>query len=314
MSGFDSTAMFTLRRRMSIGQLVALELGTQVLSIAVMVVWALAYPTVWALVVGGAVRPLLQTLGSHLLRVGYRNRFAWDAQAAREIREFGRWIVGSSAIHFFGTQGDRLLLGHYLGAATLGIYSIAAYLAEAMGTVVLRVTHGVLYPMFSRVGREVDRDGIREVFYQSRLRLDPAYMIGLGAIIVLGPWLVQLLWDDRYADAGWMLQILCVRGVAGCMLAPCDRCLLALGESRAIFQRSVFRTVTLLGGMPLGWWAAGLPGLLWVATLSEFSGFFALWPRFHRRGLLWLSRELLAVAFLGVGLALGVVAQAWLTS
>lgn len=304
LQGFQSTAIFTLRRRVQIGSLTVLELGGQVLSVAVMIGWAQFDRSVWALIAGGVARVIFRLIASHLLPVGYRNRWGIDPECRREILGFGGWILGSTALFFLSRQADRLLVGKLLGVATLGVYTIAVMLAEVVDLVATRIAGNVFFPIFSQVGKEGVGE-LRRVYYSARLHLDAVFVTSLGALTMLGGLVVDLLWDERYADAGWMFEVLCCRVAMNVVVYPCDRCLLAMGEGRYPFYRSVARFLWVVVAVPVGYAYAGIEGVIGAAAVAEIPVFFVLWPAFHRRGMLRLSRELLAFAFFATGALLG---------
>lgn len=302
--GFQSTAVFTLRRRVHLGWLVILEVGTQIVTVAVMLVWASQDPSVWALVAGGVVAAAARSAATHALPVGRRNGFAWDRTAVHEILHFGKWIFGSSAIFFFGRQGDRLLLGRFMGVGPLGVYSIAVMLSETVGMVIDRVNAGVLYPMFSEVGRG-GAEELGRVYYRTRLRLDALALPAVGGLAALGEPIVAFLWDERYHDAGWMLEVLCVRVAMGCVLTPGESCLTALGHPRYGFGRSVARTGWILLMVPIGFAYGGIEGIVWATALSELPGALVVFPAFASLGMLRASREILAPVLFAVGWGAG---------
>jgi len=227
----------------------------------------------------------------------------WDQSAWQEITQFGRWIFGSSVATFLSSQSDRLILGRLLGMSTLGVYSVALMLSEAIGAAVSRVVAGVLYPVFSRVSNE-EPEILRDEYYAARLRLDVAALPALGMLTMLGDFIVILLWDARYVEAGWMLRVLAIRVAFACIMLPCEVCLVATGESRFGFLRSVVRMFAVLIGVPLGYAWGGPEGLVLAVALSEFPAAFVLWPASAKRGLFKFSRELLAFGLFGVGVLL----------
>ena len=52
IAGLNSTAIFTLHKQLSVGKLTVCELGTQLISTVVMILWAWVSPSIWALIVG----------------------------------------------------------------------------------------------------------------------------------------------------------------------------------------------------------------------------------------------------------------------
>jgi O-antigen/teichoic acid export membrane protein len=315
LHGLSSTSLLTLRRRVDLAPLAILEVASKVMGVGVMVIWALIHPSVWALIAGSLVEAACHCAGSYMMKLGpaghVRNRFGWDPEAARAVIHFGKWIFGSSAVFFFGRQGDRLLLGKFLGIAWLGIYNIAVFLSEAALMLIDRITHGVFFPIFSEAARDGD-ERLKRVYYSTRLRLDWLALPSVGALAVLGPSVVELLYDDRYVEAGWMLQALCIRVAMGCVLGPCETCLFARGQTRYGFYRNVVRTAWIWIGIPIGWSLAGIEGLVWATALSEIPVLLVLWLPFHRFGLLRPSREAGAVVAFLLGIVLGSLTNDWI--
>lgn len=304
VNSWHSTSLYTLRRRLSVGRLNLIELGAQLCSLVVTVTWSLLHASVWPLVAGSIAGPLFRVVASHRLDVGYKNRFAWDPASRTAIANFGKWIMAASAVFFVSWQSDRLLLGKFLGVKELGIYSIALMLSEAMSSLITRVTYGVLHPVFSRVQREA-RERLSSVYYRVRLMLDAVSLPAIGVMIMLGPFVVRLLYDARYREAGWMLQVFCVRVAMNCIQTPCETCLFSIGQTRYGLYQNIARAIWILVGMPAGWLIGGLHGLVWAVALSEIPIFFVSWPALHRAGVLRLRREAFAFVFLVAGIGVG---------
>jgi O-antigen/teichoic acid export membrane protein len=306
--GLHSTSIFTLRRWLRLGWVNGLDLAQTVLTIPLTITLAWLHPSAWALIIGSVFSSFVFSAASHFLPVPYRNRFQWDKEASQEIRKFGRWVLGSSAAAFIGGQIDRVFMGRFLGATWLGVYSVALTLSEAVGAMVYRLISGVLYPVLSEAGRETDGN-IAKLYYRLRLQLDLLSMGGPGLLAGGGGWIVHLLWDERYADAAWILQILCVRLAIASLVSPSETCLLALGHPRYNFQRSAARLVAAVVLIPVGWYAGGVKGLLWGTVATEAVTALAVWPKCRSLGLLNFRRELLAIAIFVVGFGIGHLAK-----
>jgi O-antigen/teichoic acid export membrane protein len=302
--GFGSTAAHTLSRRLERMALLKQEIASKVLSMVVMFVWALAHPSVWALVAGAATQAVCETVFSHvLLPVGYRNRFCWDKESAREIGRFGKWIFGSSTFTFLAGEGDRLLLGRLLSMASLGIYSMAGMLASAVGIAVGRVSTSVLYGLLSTVAREQPEELSRH-YYAARLKMDLIAMPALGGLMALGPLVVQILYDDRYVEAGWMLQILSIRIALQCMFGLAGVALMSLNRPQYHVHANAGRFLAVWAGIPIGYAIGGVEGVVWATALSELPALVVFTVGLWRARVLRPMRELLAPA----GVLAGVVA------
>ena len=310
--GFHSTSVLTLRRRLEVGWVNALELGQQVVGLSVMIVWAKLHPSVWALIGGTLAGATVYSLGSHFLPVGRKNRFRWDRSAYLEMSRFGRWIFGSSAVTFFASQGDRALFGRYFGAKELGVYQVAAELSNSAAAVVERLIAGVLYPLLSRARTERSPEELTSIYYRARLALDLFAQSALGFLCAIGAWIVELIWDPRYWGAGSFLPMLCLRAATSCLVTPAECCLTSLGMPRYGFWRSLIRAVSVWLALPIGFHFGGVPGMVWAVAVTELPSLVLVWFRFRTLGMLRVGRELMAVAIFVAAYAVGSAIVPWL--
>jgi O-antigen/teichoic acid export membrane protein len=299
-----SAALYSLRRSVNIAPLVALELGVQFVTLGIVIALAFALRSAWALVIGMAISSSLRTVASFWLPSSHRHAIHWDREVLRYMREFGKWIFLSTALTFISRQGDRLILGKLLGVSELGVYSVAVMLSEAMSELVTRVTHGVIFPLLSRV-REEGSERLQMVYHRTRLALGALSLPILGAIAASGRFIVYFLFDSRYHEAGWMLELLAIRVAMLCTLTPCETCLNALGKSRYGFIQGLVRSIWIALFVPLGVHFGGLRGLVWVMAFSELPVFFVFWPAMKRSGLLRMGLEFTSLALFGLGYGLG---------
>lgn len=304
-SGFESTALLTLLRRVDSRRLALLDLTLQLVGIGVTIIGAYFTRSVWAIVAGLLATGASKTLLSHFyLDVGYKNRFFWSKEAAQRIVRFGRWIFFASLVTFFSSQVDRMVLGKLLGLAELGVYAVAVSLAEVGMMLVQRLTSQILFPILSRVHRE-QPDRVSNVFYRARLGLDALSLPAAGALFVLAPWVIDLLYDDRYADASWMLSVLTLRITISCMVVPMETCLFALGGAHFGLMKSLCKLGAMAVGLPIGYHYFGLAGIVWATALSDLPALLVLFPAFARRKLLKVHRELLVPVLFTLGVLLG---------
>jgi O-antigen/teichoic acid export membrane protein len=177
--------------------------------------------------------------------------------------------------------------------------------------VVTRVVSGVMYPALSEAGR-LDGPGVSDFYYRLRKRLDLLSMSSAGFLAAMGGWFVHLLWDRRYGDAAWILQILCVRTAMTLMVSPTETCLFSLGHTRYGFLRSMTRLLGSLVCLPIGWHVAGIKGVIWGTVVTEFLTFFAVWPKIISLGIFRIRNELRAVGIFAAAFGLGLLVRHFL--
>jgi O-antigen/teichoic acid export membrane protein len=302
--GFVSTSIYTARRHMDFKRLTLLDLSNEVVTFVFLVAWAYFFPSVWALVGGAVISQIYLVLASYLYLPGTRNKFRWDRSALDTFMHFGKWIYLSSAVYFLSTQSDRFLLGSFLDMASLGVYGTATVLSGAAQTIILKINSDVLLPAYSRVVPQ-GAEKLRAAIYRSRLAIDAGLVFPIAVAVMLAPSIVRLLYDSRYQDAGWMLQILCLRLVLVATLSNSESCLLALGKANYSFIQNLSRAIAILISIPIGWSLFGTKGVIWAIALSELLPLAVMWIGLARLGMFRSLVEFRTVLFAVGGTLVG---------
>jgi O-antigen/teichoic acid export membrane protein len=195
---------------------------------------------------------------------------------------------------------------------TLGVYSIALMLAEAPTEALGRLSNHVLFPLFSRI-QHSSKD-LSEVFRSARWPLLAlAGWLGAG-MIAGGPTIVRLLYDSRYWEAGWMLQILSAGLWFGVSLTETHEAIvLAVGRSDLTAAMAFAKVLGMVAFVPLGYWLGGFLGAVIGLAMSELvryamSVFAAGKVGFDER-----REDLKLTVRVGISALTGWVAVAWLT-
>ncbi len=305
IGGFQSTKLFEARRNLSLAHVTKIQITSQVAGLLLMFGWVLIDRSIWALVAGNVCSALVTVLLSHAWLPGVRNHWDWNRSAFSEIFHFGKWLFLSSILGFLANQGDRLLLGGLIDATLLGVYVIAAGIFNLAEQLLSIIIGDVSFSALSEVIRERPAH-LKTSYYGFHVVIAPITYFCAGILMFFGQTLIALLYDRRYEQAGWMLEIISVALVTIPFRVAID-CLLALGLSRLFTQLLAIRVVSLFLLVPLGFHYFNLPGALWGFVASHFSSLPAIIYYKIRYGLFDLSKELLLMpAWLaGVLLAMG---------
>jgi O-antigen/teichoic acid export membrane protein len=176
-------------------------------------------------------------------------------------------VFVSSFIGVFALNADRIVLGGLVPAGMLGQYAIASTIVGAMHGIFTKLYGTVAMPAMSETVR-ADRQALRTVFYRLRTPSDVALFLSAGLLAGCGSLLIDLLYDHRYQDAGWMVQILAfsllwTRHSASQLLYLA----LALPKQVAIINATRFVAVFL--ALPAGYYLGGMKGALWGLSLHQ---------------------------------------------
>jgi O-antigen/teichoic acid export membrane protein len=303
ISGFESTKLFQANRNLSIHRITQIEIFSQVAGLTCMIVWVTIDRSIWSLVAGNICSASVKTILSHVWLRGHNNSWQWDDNAFREIVHFGKWIFLSSILGFMINSGDRILLGGMLSATELGVYTIAFLMTNSVENVIGKLITDVSYPALSEVLRDRPAE-LKAIYYRFHVVIASCTYLIAGGLMTSGQTVIDLIYDHRYSQAGWMLEIL-----ACALIAIPFRLALysfqSLGMPRLHSHIIAIRLMTLFILTPVGYHFFGLRGALWSIVLSGFAGLPLTIFYTMKYRLFDLRRELTLLPMVLAGMILG---------
>jgi O-antigen/teichoic acid export membrane protein len=262
VTSFGSTGVAIATRNVELARLTQIDLVTQAIGIVATVLFAWWRPNVWALIWGNLVTSVLRVAASHLLLPGPKNRFAWDRSAARGIFSFGGWMMLSSTITFLLGEGSRLLSASLLDIRLIGLIGLAAALSLMTGNAIQQLAGRVLFPAYAEVARSNDRERLSRVVEKSRFtQILPSWGVSV-LLCFAGGWLIDFLYDPRYADAGLVLRIQAAGLMVGILTSSYGGVLWSIGKMRMSTLLLAIQAVFLWCGMLAGFHLGGPIGVL----------------------------------------------------
>lgn len=303
ISSYKSMASPVLHRKLEVGKLEVIEIVSQVAGLIVMLSWVWLYPSIWALLSASIISTIVSTALSFSL-FDFRHKLVWDKAINKEVFDFSKWIVFASALTFLFSQADKLYFAAKIDAATLGVYSIAFMLVAMINTVAQTLAEKVVFPVFSSQVHS-ERQLLKEKYYKIRLFSDlPIFLIS-GLIIALGPLIISTLYDVRYANAGWILQILVVSVIGNTLSSVSMECLSALSITKVRMWVMLVRTLSLFIGLPLVYPHYGFYGAIWVVAVNVLVSLPLTWYTLARNSVFDFLKEIRMLPFVAVGYFIG---------
>jgi len=285
-------------RELNRGRLEVIDLISQICGISMMLSIAWHFHSIWALVSAGVVAKMVNVVLTYKL-FSYRHQFAWNKEIVKEVFTFGKWIVGASVLSYLALQGDKLIFASYVSASELGVYSIAFMLAGVVSSILDKLTSKIGLPVFSRIVAE-SPGKLKDKYYFIRLRQDFIVFTLIGGLIAIAPTLIDFLYDDRYYDAGWILQILSISLVGFVMTRLGLSCLTALGSTKIRMHIMLVKSLMIFIGLPILLNKYGLEGAVWGVTLSAFVGIPIQYVEMNRKGVFSFIKEVRVLPVVGI--------------
>ncbi|PZN97010.1 MAG: polysaccharide biosynthesis protein [Alphaproteobacteria bacterium] len=299
----------TANRHLMLGRVTLLEMVAQVISLSLMVGLAISLRSVWALIWGSLFGMMVQVALMSLFLPGQRNRIRWEMTAVHQLLHFGKWIFLSTICGFLLSQGDKLILGKFLPLDVFGVYNIGFFLGSFPMLLGMVVITRILIPIYRDRPPAESRENFLKL-RKMRVMVTGGLLAMLATIAFSGVWLVDLLYDNRYRDAGAIVVLIACMQIPVIIGLTYDQAALAAGDSRRFLVVSATKATLVLTGIFLGVQAGGLPG----AIIGQGLGILAAYP-----ALVWLAARLgvwdpahdLGFAGLGLLFAAGAVWWNW---
>lgn len=270
ITSFNSTNLLSLSRHMGVRKLSLLDISTQIFSLFVTAGCAKLYPSVWALVIGTVVSSIFRLTVSFYPPVipGIRNRFCWDKESVKELTHFGKWILLATALFFFASQADRLILAKLVSFSLLGIYNIAYSVSDIPRAIINSLALKVGYPFIVKMVHLPIAE-FRKAFLRYRFYALLAGAFLLSCVVHLGGFLVTKMYDQRYHAAAWMVPILALGLWHTLMYATTMPALFSLGKSKYSAIGNGFYCATIITAIPVAFKFFGMPGAVVAVAAGD---------------------------------------------
>ena len=237
-----------LQKYLLFKRLALIEITSSLLGLAVAVASGImhqgVYALIWAQLASATARAtLLASYGWRRWRPRLHVRFA----DLKGYVRFGAYQMGERTIYYWAANIDYLLIGRFLGATPLGLYTIAFQLVVVPVNKLSPVLTRVAFPVFSR--RQHDdaalRRGYRELIELVAFATFPL-LIGLAAT---APVAVKALFGAAWSPSVVLIQLLVPMGMVMAVSSPCGSLYLAKGRADAGFWLNVVNTAVVVAAL-----------------------------------------------------------------
>lgn len=263
ISGFASTKVALANRNVDALRVTWIDVGSLALSLVVAMLLAYRDPSPWALVWGNVVGAIVKVAAGHALLHGPGNRLRWNRDAARQILSFGSWVLLSSSLTFLVGEGNKLIAAALMSVHLLALTSLAGTLNMTFSMAILYVASRVLFPAYAEMLRNNPERFARTVSRARLAQIVPIWLVA-AALTLAGSQIVDLLYDDRYKDAGLILQMQAASILVGVLTNAYTGVLFAMGR--------VGLSAVLTGVQVLMQWLFMLIGNHWFGPVGVVAG------------------------------------------
>lgn len=191
--------------------------------------------------------------------VPLRARVRRDLHKSAGLFHFGRWVLLANILMMVNVHGEQLVVGALIGAGALGIYQMAARLAELPIVLLAHPALQVFFPALS--GITDDRRAFGNLWLSLVGAITAASLAWMALVIPLASTLVPLIFGARWAPAAPILQVAAVTGVFRAIVVVGQPAFYALGRPDLHVRVNAVRLASVAILLPFAAPAFGLVGI-----------------------------------------------------
>ncbi len=203
----------------------------------------------WSLVIGQISGALVSMITFWVI-VPWRPKLILSIKWLRSIFSYGGGVVASNILSYVLVNIDYLFVGYYLGAAALGIYTIAFRIPELLIVQFCSLVGKVIFPVYAKIKNESDvlnKAFLITMNYVSLVTVP----IGLGLMLVAEPFVITVF-TDKWSEAIPVMRAISLYALFLSLGYNANHVYKAQGEISVMTTISTVRVVLL---MPALWWA-----------------------------------------------------------
>jgi O-antigen/teichoic acid export membrane protein len=273
LSGLSVVQQALIRREMRFRALAGVQIASTVAAGVTGLIMAFSGMGVWSLVAqmlcGSLIRVLLFWQVAH-----WHPSWSFEMKAGKELFGFSAYVLGFNIVNYWGRNADNLLVGRFVGAQALGIYSRAYTLMLLPLTQITYIVAGVMIPALSSIQEDTTR--------VKRSYLKAISIVGLVTFplmigfFVTADHVVLALLGKKWAEVIPIFKILCGVGLLQSITATMGWIYQSQGRTALQFRMGLVMSSGCVVAFIIGihW---GVLGVAWAYCLFSLIAWYPIW-------------------------------------
>jgi O-antigen/teichoic acid export membrane protein len=259
VSALGTTQMALLVREMQFRRLELRQIAATLVGGVTSITIAVLGYGAWALVGGLVVEAVTSTMLLWLL-TPWRPSFVFSKASVRRLGGFAGNVFAQNMIWQSVRSFSTIVIGRALGAAALGVYTLATTVILLPFARIAAPLQQVFFPAFSQLRDEPER--MADMWIRATRMVAAVSIPSLVGLIVVADEFVQVVLGPKWSDTATLIQILGVVGIFQSLHTLTAEVLLALGRAGTFLRYTLLWAAAIIAALALG-----VQGdIVWVAT------------------------------------------------
>jgi PST family polysaccharide transporter len=266
LSGISITFRTLLQKRMQFKLLSTAEISGTLVYGVLSIVMAFYKYGVLSLVIGYIARQCIELLVLYLV-TDFTPEWTFRLTGIKDLLKFGSFVFGEKILNYFNRNLANILIGRFLGAISLGYYTLAYQIVLIPVSRVAQILGRVTYPVFVKV--QTDNTRIR-LGYLTMIRYISLITFPLlGTMFIMSSEFVNTIYGPRWTQAIILLQIFCVLGSVESIGTTVGGILYSKRKANIAFIYNIYTVLVTMSAIIIGI-AYGILGVTVMVTLASF--------------------------------------------
>lgn len=215
--GLRNIGVVYFRKNLDFKKQFILEVAPVLANICVVIPLAFILKNVWALVWASLTASFATCCISYIMHP-YRPRLDFNIKRAKNLFNFGKWILGASIIVMIRDQGMTMFVGKFLGIPVLGFFNRAGVFSTIIFQQISEVVWKVGYPAYSQL--QNDQERFKQAYLKTLQLLTFVGVPMAGGLFVLSEDFVHLFLTDKWLPIVPLMQIMCLMAILNFINTP----------------------------------------------------------------------------------------------
>ena len=260
-----------LRKKLNFKVLSIVSIATSIIALVVTIVMAYKGFGVWALVVQGIILAAIPAIVFWFF-IKWRPIFVFSWKSFRELFGFGFYMFLTHLLNSFGQQIQGLLIGKVYNPSTMGYYSKAHSVEKVASNSVSSVMTQVTYPLYAEA--QDDKKLIINMIKRITVTLSYFTFPIMFILVLLAKPIFVLLYSEKWVACVPYFQVLCIAGLANCLVSVNLQTISAIGKSKVMFAWTMVKRTVGIAAIVLGLLWFGMKGLLVGVIINNYFSYF----------------------------------------
>jgi PST family polysaccharide transporter len=231
-----------------------------------------------------------------------RPRWLWSQHEFRAIRRFSDHLVAFTVVNYLAGNVDKMIIGRFLGADSLGLYSVAHRIMLFPLSNLTFVASRALYPVMSR--QQAVPEEMAALFLRTLSVIGFVTAPIMAGVTILREPFIEVLLGSKWLPMGDVLVWLAPLGFIKALDSSTGSVLMARGRTDTLFYLGIADAVLRITGYITGlhWGVPGVAaGYFFATAVATLATFYYVVHRELGQGIGPLLRSVLTpIALAGV--------------